>query len=141
VILQHRPGCVEGLLFGKFRMQVLLDWGADETCISIGHVNRLLEAGERVALKYLHLLYKLGLAFGQESTMVSQTACFDITLPTHVGKMELRSIRAAVIHNDDLLDLILGRSLLSHVGLDLNKQLHELSLANPVIDCNEDAPH
>jgi hypothetical protein len=141
-ILQLRPGLVEGLLFGKFRMQVLLDWGADETCISMRHVNRLLAVGARVALKYLHVPYKLGLAFGQESTMVSQTACFDLTLPTHVGKMELRSIRAAVIHDDDLLDLILGRKVaLDLVGLDLNKQLHELSLANPVIDCYKDAPH
>jgi hypothetical protein len=45
-------------------MQVLLDWGADDTCISHKHVSRLINSRVAVYLDALEAPYNLGVAFG-----------------------------------------------------------------------------
>jgi gag-polyprotein putative aspartyl protease len=131
---------VEGLLNSSLKVQVLFDWGADETCISHKHVSRLINFRVAVNLDALEAPYNLGVSFGGGSVRVEQMARLHLVLTTHAGKLQLRNIQAFVIRDETLEDLILGRPLLESIGLDLNKHLVELTKENLVLDCSDDVP-
>jgi hypothetical protein len=132
-----RPGRILGSVNEVLDIPVLLDSGADETCIGKHHLRKILALGGSVTVKNLEQPFSLSVAFSKGAVAVQESAILNLSFITCAGKMKLRNVPASVIIDDTLDELIIGRYLLEKLGLDPTKHLLDLSKEDLTIDCTD----